>query len=397
MEFSASDAERVFGDGSYKSLSDEELRKLQLACINVGGPNLSAVGRIRAVGEGLGTELAERRKHRQEQERSGMLSADPETSLSPTSSTKSGESSTIWDELRLERLIQDGIEESSELEYKAAAAINRDGHFPSEITKDVSSMANGAGGTVIYGMAEFQDTGKSHLPERVDPIARGSYSKEWLEHIVGQIRPRIVNLKIYPVPLSSGPDDLAYVVEIPQGATAHQAKDCRYYRRYNFESVPMLDHEIRDVMNRKTQPHVSMRASFVEYPRQNSDGDAGALVINIRNDSDILARYVGIAVNAPIRFKQRLIAYKDMIMDSGPDGTTYRFGFSNHNGAPLFPGATMKVLFKFHFIVRMEPQPERDASNFRFVLFADSMPKQEGTFSYAEIESEHGSGDLAPP
>jgi hypothetical protein len=277
------------------------------------------------------------------------------------------------------------------IEYKSAAALNRNAQFTTEITKDVSAIANAAGGTIIYGITEFQNKAKSHLPERIDPIARTSYSKEWLEHIIGQIRPRINDLVIHPVPLTSGTDHVVYVVEIPQGATAHQATDCRYYRRYNFESVRMFDHEIRDVMNRKTHPLVSMTARFCKYPRANSDGDAGALVIDIRNDGDNLVRYVGIAVNAPIRFNQQPIVYRDMIMDSDAQGVSYRVGFSNHNGAPLFPGATLKVLFKFRFVTRIEPQPEREVSNFRYVLFADSMPKQEGVFTYDEVLSKDGS------
>jgi hypothetical protein len=51
--------------------------------------------------------------------------------------------------------------------------------------------------------------------------------------------------------LASGPNDVAYVVEIPQSETAHPALDNRYYKRFNFESVPMADHEIRDVMHRE--------------------------------------------------------------------------------------------------------------------------------------------------
>jgi len=86
-------------------------------------------------------------------------------------------------------------------------------------------------------------------------------------------------------------------------------------------------------------------------------------------------------------------------MDNGPEGTSYGLTFSNHNGAPLFPGARLTVLFKFRFIAhaRMEPTPEREASSFRYVLFADSMPKQKGAFTYAEILPKHDSSNSAAP
>lgn len=63
---------------------------------------------------------------------------------------------------------------------------------------------------------------------------------------------------IHPVLISSGANQCVYVVVVPQGQTAHQASDHRYYKRFNFASVPMEDHEIRDVMGRLQYPHVEL-------------------------------------------------------------------------------------------------------------------------------------------
>jgi hypothetical protein len=57
---------------------------------------------------------------------------------------------------------------------------------------------------------------------------------------------------------------VAYVVEIPQSNTAHQANDKRYYRRFNFECVPMEDFEIRDIMNRATIPDVEVEFKYMK-------------------------------------------------------------------------------------------------------------------------------------
>jgi hypothetical protein len=163
----------------------------------------------------------------------------------------------VWDEAELQRHITEGVEEHSELEYKAAAALDAKNSDTNEITKDISAMANSAGGVVIYGIREFAKP-KKHLPERIDPIDRIAFNKERLEHIVNTIRPRLHEFKIIPVNLSSGSNDVCYVVEIPEGQTAHQCRDHKYYRRYNFESVPMEDYEVRLVMNRQTAPDVSI-------------------------------------------------------------------------------------------------------------------------------------------
>lgn len=384
MAFTHCDAETAFKDGSYKTRSEEELEEMRHACVNVTGSNQVNVGRVRSIGEALGAELAERRKRRQDHEQSGMLSAGAKDSLTFVSKPGRIDSQVPWDEAGLQTLIRDGIEESIDLEYKAAGALDKKEQFKLEISKDVSSFANAGGGTIIYGIAEFQEKEKRHLPERIDPVIRTFYSKEWLEHIIGQIRPRISDIKITPVILKSGLDHVAYVVEIPQGTTAHQATDRRYYRRYNFEAAPMLDHEIRDVMNRKSHPRILVQARFVEYPRPNQDRDNGALIINITNDSDTLARYIAIAVYAPLQFNNRLIGYHDAILHTISEGSIYRLSFSNHNGAPLFPRATCTVLFRFHY-ARLNPEPQPKAAGFRYTVYADSMPKQEGRFDYADV------------
>ena len=161
-----------------------------------------------------------------------------------------------WTEAKLLALIADQIEESDQLDYKGAKSLRKSDRERDEIGKDVSSFANAGGGIIIYGISEFSDPPRKHLPEKLDPIDRVEFSREWLEQIISRIEPRIPNLKIMPVPLSSGTQHVAYVVEIPKGETAHQAPSGRYYRRYNFEALCMKDHEIRDVMNRKRHPTV---------------------------------------------------------------------------------------------------------------------------------------------
>ena len=188
-------------------------------------------------------------------------------------------SSNSWNEARLNELIRDKIEESLTLEYKSAGALVRDPKAIFEITKDVSAITNSAGGVLIYGLAEFKKDELKHLPEKIDPIKRSDFSKEWLENIILQIRPRIFGLEVRSVQLASDPNHIAYVVEIPQGGTAHQANDCRYYRRFNFQSVPMPDNEVRDVMNRKSHPRITLKAKFNLYPHINRDGAAGVLIV----------------------------------------------------------------------------------------------------------------------
>ena len=135
-----------------------------------------------------------------------------------------------WDQAKIQQYIIDGIEESLTIEYKAAGAIGKSDSKKKEITKDVSAKANSAGGKIFYGVKEFDDSEKKHLPEKIDGLDRSEYSKEWLEQVINNIQPRIDGLIIHPVPLDSGDNQVAFVVDIPQSTTAHQAKDLRYYK-----------------------------------------------------------------------------------------------------------------------------------------------------------------------
>lgn len=164
----------------------------------------------------------------------------------------------VWDQVRVEQYIVQGTEESLTLDYKAAGSLAKSDGKKAEITKDVSAMANSAGGILIYGVAEYQDDARKHLPEKLDPINRVEFPKEWLEQVISNIQPKIDGVIIHPVPINTGPNHVVYVVDIPQSHTAHQAKDFRYYKRFNFESVMMADYEIRDVMGRRQYPRIEL-------------------------------------------------------------------------------------------------------------------------------------------
>ena len=86
-----------------------------------------------------------------------------------------------WTQTNLQQYISDKTQESLALEYKGAASLDKADKKKTEITKDVSSMANSAGGIIIYGIKEYDEADKRHLPEKIDPIQQNVFSKEWLE------------------------------------------------------------------------------------------------------------------------------------------------------------------------------------------------------------------------
>ena len=79
-------------------------------------------------------------------------------------------------EAELQQLIADAVEESTTLEYKAAGSLDkRDPNRNLEITKDVSAMANAAGGILIYGIAEHPID--KYKPGSISPINRSDISR----------------------------------------------------------------------------------------------------------------------------------------------------------------------------------------------------------------------------
>ena len=198
-----------------------------------------------------------------------------------------------WTEARLEALINDQIEESLSLEYKASGALVRSDRKKKEITKDVSAMANSAGGVIIYGIAEFGEKAQSHRPEKIDPIDRTEFSKEWLDQVIDGIQPRITGVKIHPVDLSSEEKNVAYVVEIPQSLTAHQARDFRYYKRSNFKSSPMEDYEIRDIMGRAKDPKIEINFEFLEISQSTG------MYLHVGNVGSVVAKHVCVYLKFP--------------------------------------------------------------------------------------------------
>lgn len=160
-----------------------------------------------------------------------------------------------WNESDLVGLIDDGVEENINLDYKRCSSLQKGNAEKREISKDISAFANSAGGIVIYGMIE-----ENHKPTAIDAgYDPTEISKEWVEQVIqSNIRPRITGVHINPVSLSGSKQGrYAYIITIPPGKTAHQAADFRYYKRFNFESIPMYDHEVRDIMSRCTYPLVS--------------------------------------------------------------------------------------------------------------------------------------------
>lgn len=156
----------------------------------------------------------------------------------------------------IQSLIDNSIDECSELEYKRAfpkAKDNQKYNWKEELAKDISAMANANGGTIIYGLSEKAGASGHSIPDAVTPVLPSDMSKDQLSQLISSnISPKINGIEILVLPYNDGN---VFVVNIPKGSTAHQNKLNRlYYIRRNATIEVMEDYEIRDVMNRQTNP-----------------------------------------------------------------------------------------------------------------------------------------------
>jgi hypothetical protein len=273
---------------------------------------------------------------------------------------------TTWTPERIQELIDKKIEEGPQLDYKAAAALSRHESKKIEVTKDISAFANSAGGTVIYGLKEFSDDARKHLPEKIDPVDGKEFSREWLDQIIGQISPRIRDVLITPVRVGPEVTQTCYVVEIPQGHTAHQARDLKYYRRYNFESVPMADYEIRDVMNRREHPNLEFSIRLT-----NTTNGEIRIRAKIWNKGLVLARHFKLRVLVPTVIGKAKLWKKDLPVQEVDGYKFYRISLPGFFVGPIFP--SYDVIYDHEIPAVPENVPLPAADFLLCTLYADEM------------------------
>jgi hypothetical protein len=190
-----------------------------------------------------------------------------------------------WDEGNLRALL--GSEESSNLEFKASDALDSTQRNKSELAKDVSAMANAAGGVIVYGIVEV-----NHLANHVD--SGTTQTKEWIDQVLtSNIEPKVAGVVITRIPLATG---FAFAIDIPQAVAfaPHMSKAHRqYFTRRNVTTDALLDHEVRDLQRRAGGPSLYLDFEFAPLPGVGVP-DRFSLRVSIGNRTSEPALYTSI-------------------------------------------------------------------------------------------------------
>jgi hypothetical protein len=257
----------------------------------------------------------------------------------------------MWDLNKVNSYIENEIEENSSLEYKGGKSLDLSiDKNKSELCKDISAFANSNGGIIIYGISEFNLKEKAHLPEKLSPVDGRIVTKERIEQILQtNIKPKIKDIKINPIRINEANLETIYIIEIPRSFTAHQSLDKKYYRRNNFESVPMEDYEIRDTMNRNVsaklnQPIKKESIIFNKLKREIN------LPIEILNSSEAIAREIFSFITLKLKNASLTKNAENFIRLPQAEENEIRFQATNDN-IKIYPNTQLKCgEFSFEII-----------------------------------------------
>ncbi len=192
------------------------------------------------------------------------------------------ETYTITD---INSLIDNEVEESIYLEFKSSGALGKTESKKKEISKDVAAFANSIGGIIIYGLSE-----QDHKASNLSFINGSEFTKEWLEHVINSsIQRRIDGLKIIPVRQNQDITKSLYIVKIPLSVDApHLSKDKRFYKRFNFESVPMEEYEVRQLYSRTIKSKLVIAKWFAGNHKTENGRHIIRVTVDISNAGNVI-------------------------------------------------------------------------------------------------------------
>ncbi len=190
-------------------------------------------------------------------------------------------------ETDVQKFISEKIEENLSLDYKDIREFDR---FD-DLSKHVSAFANSQGGLIILGVST-EETGLGET-RKIFPKAitwgSESLSKEQLENnLISKIRSRIDGLRIVPIRKEDGSQQVIFIIDIPQSQNPpHMAADNRYYKRLNFQRVPMEHYEVSDFFGRRRKPILTLAPEICSIE---AEKDTFSLRFYMRNEGKAIAK-----------------------------------------------------------------------------------------------------------
>ena len=205
-----------------------------------------------------------------------------------------------WSSERLRRMLEDRVPENLHLDYKDKGSLlsKKKGE---DISKNVSAFMNSDGGVLIYGVPEEKDETGTPIPksdtQQVIGFEKNEVSKEQIEDLItGNISPK-PGADLFQISEMNHHQHSVFVVQVQVGVgEVWQAKDKRYYKRFNFKAEPMEHYEIEVIRNRSKGPNLTLTFGFNDKWDETLESwrktdPSVTLYMGVQNRSDVLVKY----------------------------------------------------------------------------------------------------------
>ena len=265
--------------------------------------------------------------------------------------------STIHTLEHIHRYISNQAEENIHLDFKRGDALRKDDKTKNEIAKDVSAFANSDGGIIIYGIEEIDN-----IATNIVPVNANETSKEWLEQVISnRIKRPLQGVIIDPIRINDS-GEYVFVVRIPKSRLRpHQTLAHRYFKRNNFESIDMEEHEVRDGYEHPLAPFKIIETPQEAFSRvrreKEQQNEREALLSSEKSVKMVIAEVD--KLRPLLNEQQDLMLAKDKNWHIGPAALDRRSGGS---------GKVVTQSFGFYLAINFEPRYNNTASGFSLTI-----------------------------
>ena len=163
-----------------------------------------------------------------------------------------------WTEATFQQVVADATQESLTIEFKAALSLLKPAE-KREAAKDISAMANAAGGWILYGIAEGPGPGGVKVATAVAPIVApsGAIAQQLEDVVHGQVVPP-PSIRVREIPATGG---VLVIVRVEASTTTlHMlSQEARYYRRTDKAARRMEEPELSQAWELIARRRLGMR------------------------------------------------------------------------------------------------------------------------------------------
>lgn len=152
----------------------------------------------------------------------------------------------------------------------------------------MTAFANTGSGTLIYGRGEIQRDGRSYAGD-ISPVRDARMRQDRSRDIIASnIDPELHGFPITYIPADGGS---IFIVKAEEGDNSYQNTcDQEYCGRIAASAQPMHGFAVREVVNRRTRPHIT--PSFRAETRGDRRADQREYVLlgELKNERDLTAQ-----------------------------------------------------------------------------------------------------------